>query len=315
MAVLCYIETRNGEITQGASLAIGFSQQVALQKGLPFMVAVAGATDEMKNSYQNLGAETVILIDKDFPADFQIAARAAWLKNLTSEKSVSIFITDSATENSAVVAYTAGLLSAPVFTGVTQGVGFDDSALSRNIYSGKLKGGYVIDGQLRFIVLAPGAGTLFEPKMCDKLESYIFSGGISSNIQLLEVNEIGDTLPLTEARRIVSGGRGMRGPENWGALEEFAKRIGAATACSRPVSDEGWRPHHEHVGQTGKIVAPELYVALGISGAIQHLAGISGSKVIVAINKDPEAPIFEAADYGIIGDLQQVLPKLIEALD
>ncbi|HML85302.1 MAG TPA: electron transfer flavoprotein subunit alpha/FixB family protein, partial [Bacteroidales bacterium] len=151
-------------------------------------------------------------------------------------------------------------------------------------------------------------------KACNKVDSFLFTGSPSSAIQLVELTTTGEVLPLTEARRIVSGGRGMRGPENWGALEELAKRLGAATACSRPVSDEGWRPHHEHVGQTGKIVAPELYVALGISGAIQHLAGISGSKVIVAINKDPEAPIFEAADYGIIGDLLQVLPKLIDAL-
>ncbi len=118
---------------------------------------------------------------------------------------------------------------------------------------------------------------------------------------------------LSEAEIVVAGGRGMKGPENWGGIEELANVLGAGTACSRPVSDEGWRPHGEHVGQTGKIIAPNLYFALGISGAIQHLGGVSGSKVIVAVNKDPEAPIFEAADYGIVGDVMKVLPQFIEA--
>ena len=118
---------------------------------------------------------------------------------------------------------------------------------------------------------------------------------------------------MSEADIIVSGGRGMKGPEHWGPLEALAETLGAATACSRPVSDEGWRGHDEHVGQTGKVVAPNLYIACGISGAVQHLAGISASKVLVAINKDPEAPIFTAADYGIIGDVHQILPRLNEA--
>jgi electron transfer flavoprotein alpha subunit len=119
---------------------------------------------------------------------------------------------------------------------------------------------------------------------------------------------------LTDADIVISGGRGMKSPENWGPIEELASLLGAATACSRPVSDEGWRPHEEHTGQTGKIIAPVLYFAFGISGAIQHLAGVSSSKFIVAVNTDPDAPIFEAADYGIVGDAQKVLPALIEAI-
>jgi electron transfer flavoprotein alpha subunit len=119
---------------------------------------------------------------------------------------------------------------------------------------------------------------------------------------------------LPEADIVVSGGRGMKGPENWGMIEDLAKTLGAATGCSKPVSDIGWRPHHEHVGQTGVKVAPSLYVAVGISGAIQHLAGVNSSKYIVVINKDPEAPFFKAADYGIVGDAFEVLPKLTEAL-
>jgi len=119
---------------------------------------------------------------------------------------------------------------------------------------------------------------------------------------------------LADAELVVSGGRGMKGPENWGLIEDLAKELGAATACSRPVADAGWRPHHEHVGQTGGTVRPNLYIAVGISGAIQHLAGVNGSKVIVVINKDPEAPFFKAANYGVVGDALEILPRLTEAV-
>ena len=133
-------------------------------------------------------------------------------------------------------------------------------------------------------------------------------------VKVTAVNKVSGEVPLTEAEIVVSGGRGLKGPENWGILLDLAKELGAATACSRPVGDAHWRPHHEHVGQTGVQVAPNLYIAIGISGAIQHLAGVNRSKVIVVINKDPEAPFFKAADYGIVGDAFEVVPKLTEEI-
>jgi electron transfer flavoprotein alpha subunit len=139
--------------------------------------------------------------------------------------------------------------------------------------------------------------------------------GIDSKIKIEEVKKSPSTeLSLPDAELVVSAGRGMKGPENWGIIEELAKALGAATACSRPVSDMDWRPHHEHVGQTGIAIRPNLYIAIGISGAIQHLAGVNGSKVIVVINKDPEAPFFKAADYGIVGDAFEIVPKLTAAV-
>jgi len=133
-------------------------------------------------------------------------------------------------------------------------------------------------------------------------------------VQVKEVNKVTGTVPLSEAELVVSGGRGMKGPENWYILEDLAKALGAALACSRPVADAHWRPHHEHVGQTGGTIRPNLYIAVGISGAIQHLAGVNGSKVIVVINKDPEAPFFKAADYGVVGDALEIIPRLTEAV-
>jgi electron transfer flavoprotein alpha subunit len=136
----------------------------------------------------------------------------------------------------------------------------------------------------------------------------------SAAIKVISTKKPEGEIPLPEAELVVSAGRGLKGPENWGMIEDLAKQLGAATACSRPVSDIGWRPHHEHVGQTGIAIRPNLYIAVGISGAIQHLAGVNGSKTIVVINKDPEAPFFKAADYGIVGDAFEVVPKLIEAV-
>jgi len=133
-------------------------------------------------------------------------------------------------------------------------------------------------------------------------------------VKIKEVNEVKGEIPLADAELVVSGGRGMKGPENWGLIENLAKELGAATACSRPVADAHWRPHHEHVGQTGGTIRPNLYIAAGISGAIQHLAGVSGSKTILVINKDPEAPFFKAANYGVVGDVMEVLPRLTEAI-
>jgi electron transfer flavoprotein alpha subunit len=138
--------------------------------------------------------------------------------------------------------------------------------------------------------------------------------GIVPTLKITSTEKVQGSVPLGEAERVVSGGRGLKGPENWGMIEEMAQLIGAATACSRPVADAHWRPHHEHVGQTGGSIAPTLYFAVGISGAIQHLAGVNRSKVIVVINKDPEAPFFKAADYGIVGDAFEVMPRLIAAV-
>ena len=140
------------------------------------------------------------------------------------------------------------------------------------------------------------------------------AGRASARVKVRDVHRVEGRVPLPEAELVVSGGRGLKGPENWGLVEDLAELLGATTACSRPVADVGWRPHHEHVGQTGIAIRPNLYIAIGISGAIPHLARVNNSKTIVVINKDPEAPFFKAADYGVVGDLFDVVPRLKEAI-
>jgi electron transfer flavoprotein alpha subunit len=189
-----------------------------------------------------------------------------------------------------------------------------DFVVRKNVFSGKAIADVAIHTANKVITVLPNSLGVKNTGATAAVEAFAFDAG-ASRITVKEVkseNKDGE-IPLPEAELVVSAGRGMKGPEHWGPIEELAKILGATTACSRPVADIGWRPHHEHVGQTGVTIRPNLYIAVGISGAIQHLAGVNGSKTIVVINKDPEAPFFKAADYGIVGDAFEVLPKIIEA--
>jgi electron transfer flavoprotein alpha subunit len=188
-----------------------------------------------------------------------------------------------------------------------------DFLVNKSVFSGKATAAFSLNADMKIISVM---GNSIKP-VADSVAVAVESLDVevpASKIKVLEVSRQTGITPLPEAEIVVSAGRGMKGPENWGIIEDLASTLGATTACSRPVADSDWRPHHEHVGQTGIAIRPNLYFAIGISGAIQHLAGVNNSKVIVVINKDPEAPFFKAADYGIVGDLFEVIPKLNEAL-
>ncbi|MEM6698377.1 MAG: electron transfer flavoprotein subunit alpha/FixB family protein, partial [Bacteroidota bacterium] len=185
--------------------------------------------------------------------------------------------------------------------------------VSKGVFSGKAFATYEIKSDKKVLSLMGNAVPVEETGAAVEVESLNVEVP-APKVKVKEVKRVEGTVPLPEAELVVSGGRGLKGPENWGIIEDLAEALGATTACSRPVSDTGWRPHHEHVGQTGIAIRPNLYIAAGISGAIQHLAGVNNSKTIVVINKDPEAPFFKAADYGIVGDLFEVVPKLTEAV-
>jgi len=183
----------------------------------------------------------------------------------------------------------------------------------KNVFSGKAFANVSINTDKKIISLNPNSYSIVTTDGVAEVAE--FGATIdAAKVQVTAIDKIVGEVPLSEAEIVVSGGRGLKGPENWSMVTDLAKLLGAATACSRPVADINWRPHHEHVGQTGLAIAPNLYFAIGISGAIQHLAGVNRSKTIVVINKDPEAPFFKAADYGIVGDAFEVMPKIIEAV-
>jgi electron transfer flavoprotein alpha subunit len=313
MSVLVFIDINGGKLQKSAFEAVYYANKIAQTTGLTTTVITYGDSGTADlSSFGNYGASKVLHAKSLNTTDTQVLAALVAQAAQAENASIIIFSHDFTGKGVAprvAVKLKAGYIPGAIDYPNTQG----NFSVRKNVFSGKAIAQYEIKTEKKVLSLMPNSITIEAGDAKANVENFDFSGA-ASRIQVKEVKKKGSGgLNLTEAEIVVSAGRGLKGPENWGMVEELAEALGAATACSRPVADIGWRPHHEHVGQTGVAIRPNLYIAIGISGAIQHLAGVNGSKVMVVINKDPEAPFFKAADYGIIGDAFEIVPKLVEA--
>ena len=303
MKCIAFIQTKGGQATKASLEAAGFASS------LGETVAVVSGELNGDGGLGSAGVGRVLQGGGDLD-DGQIARLVS---AAAEQEGAQIVVCAQDHLGKAVAGRIAVRLNAGLIAGVTDAPSGDSH--TRNVFSGKATAR--VKGSTDRLVVTTTPNAIGMPEGgggTASVESFDADLG-SRKVEVIEAAapSTGGRAPLPEAELVVSAGRGLKGPENWGIIEDLADAVGATTACSRPVSDIGWRPHHEHVGQTGIAIRPNLYIAIGISGAIQHLAGVNGSKVIVVINKDPEAPFFKAADYGIVGDAFEVVPKLSEA--
>lgn len=317
MSVIIFADQFQGKVKKSALEAVQYGARIAQQLGVPAVAVAVGEVD---------GAELSAL--GQYGASKVLHVADARLNEPESGAVTKIMAGAVAKENASVIIFShnfagrsiAPQLSAKLKAGFVAGaIGLPDTAagfvVKKNVFSGKAFANVSITTDKKIVSVMPNTFSVEAGSGTAAVEA--FAAGLSDadfRIKTVKVETVSGEVPLTEAEIVVSGGRGLKGPEHWQIVEDLAHALGAATACSRPVADAGWRPHHEHVGQTGFTVRPNLYIAIGISGAIQHLAGVNGSKTIVVINKDAEAPFFKAADYGIVGDAFEVVPKLTEAV-
>lgn len=306
MSVLVYINSNGGKLSKSALEAVTYGKMIG-----DVTVVTNGSTgDDILSSLGAYGAQKV-LVDRSFDGtDAQQVTRLVGSAAEATGATSIVFSNDLV--GKAVAPRLSVRLSAGLVSGAT-GAPDADGKIKVNVFSGKAFGHVKVNTTKRIISLLPNSFQPQEVGGSASIEAFDGNAGAPGLVVKATKKPEGG-VPLPEAELVVSAGRGLKGPENWGMVEDLANELGAATACSRPVADIGWRPHHEHVGQTGVAIRPNLYIAAGISGAIQHLAGVNGSKVIVVINTDAEAPFFKAADYGIVGDAFEVLPRLTEAV-
>ncbi len=315
MSILVYTENWDGKFKKLSFELVSYAKALADKLNLPVTALSIGhvAEDELKQ-LGNYGAAKILSVDDDRFESLDNKALAEAVAHAAKSEESQIIILSHNNVGKAIAPRVAVKLNGGLVSGVTAlPESFDPFIVKKKVFTQKAFAHVQIDADIKILTLAQNSFELIETENNAVIEAYdpqVADDVFSTTVK--ETNKVTGKVLLTDAEIVISGGRGMKGPENWGGLEELADLLGAGLACSRPVSDEGWRSHSEHVGQTGKIIAPNLYVAFGISGAIQHLGGVSSSKVIVAINKDPEAPIFEAADYGIVGDAFKVIPQMIE---
>ena len=314
MKILVFVETDEGKVKKTSLEAVAYAKAMG---GEVTAIALGEADNSELGNLGKYGAAKVLHAADSRLNHGVIQAYASVLAKAVQDEQADTLVMAGSTLGTPVAARVAARIGAGIATNIVSIPESSDGGLKlkKSIYTDKAFAWVVLTSAKKVIVIKKnaaaaqevGAAVAVTPFQAD-LKDTDFSTHITSTEKAT-----GEIL-LPEANIVVSGGRGMKGPEHWGMLEELAKTLHAATGCSKPVSDMGWRPHHEHVGQTGVKVAPQLYIAVGISGAIQHLAGVNSSKYIVVINKDPEAPFFKAADYGIVGDAFEIIPKLTEAI-
>ena len=313
MSILVFAETAENQFKKATNEAVSFARQLADKTSGP-VVAVAFGNVNNPESLGNYGADEVMVISGSETEHFNAEVYASLFAEACKSKNASVVVVSNSYTGKAISGRVSTQLGASLITNVIDmpdtSAGFK---VKRGVFSGKAFAWVDLTAPVKVLAVTPNSFETLTTGGTATVTSGSASGSAAAKTTVVSINKVTGKIPLTEAEIVVSGGRGMKGPENWHLIEDLAGALSGATACSKPVSDMHWRPHSEHVGQTGITIKPNLYIAVGISGAIQHLAGVSSSKVIVAINKDPEAPFFKAADYGIVGDAFEVLPKLIDA--
>lgn len=317
MSVLVLAEHTQGVFKKKTFEAIQYGAAIAQSMGTTTTALVLGTVDEgLLTQLGSYGAQKVLHVTDARLDNLSARAYTRALAVAAEKEGSKVIVALHDVTGKAVAPRLAARLSAGMVAGA---ISYPDVAngfqIKKAVFAGKGFAYVSIRSDVKVVTLMPNSFPVKKGEGAASVEKLEVSFDEKDfGVQVKEVNKVTGSVPLAEAELVVSGGRGLKGPENWHILEDLASAFGAALACSRPVADSHWRPHHEHVGQTGGTIRPNLYVAVGISGAIQHLAGVNGSKIIVVINKDPEAPFFKAADYGIVGDALEVLPKLTAAV-
>jgi len=314
MSVLIFVDQSEGHIKKASYEVATYGAKLAAQLGTTAEALVLGTITDNLADLGKYGIKKVHQVANETLNHLDAQLFTNVIAEAVKQLGATVVIFSHTQTGKAISSNVAARLQAGIVTGASA---LPDTSngfvVKKTVFSGKAFANIAIHSPIKVISLNPNSFHTLAGEGVAEVSSLAIAVG-NPKVKVNSVDKIIGEVPLTEADIVVSGGRGLKGPENWGILLDLAKELHAATACSRPVADANWRPHHEHVGQTGVQIAPNLYIALGISGAIQHLAGVNRSKVIVVINKDPEAPFFKAADYGIVGDLFEVVPKLTEEI-